>query len=87
MLQDLVEVDELIGELNEHAQSDADKAVEKLIKKCSSSQEAFQYLQHRTDDVKLSERARTHIHLITAKVRSWASLHQRYGWTDAAYNT
>ncbi len=84
MLQDLAEVDELIGELNELAHSDAEKTVEKLMKKCSCSQEAFQYLQHRTDDVLLTERTRAHIHLITAKVRSWISLHQRYGWKGSA---
>lgn len=86
MLQDLVEIDELIGELSEHAHNDAEKAVEKLMKKCSSSQEAFQYLQHRTDDVMLSERTRTHMHLITAKVRSWVSLHRHYGWKEPTYN-
>lgn len=86
MLQDLVEVDELIDELSEHAHTDAEKAVEKLMKKCSCSQEAFQYLQHRTDDVMLPERTRTHIHLITAKVRSWISLHQHYGWKEPAHH-
>ncbi len=78
-------MDELIGELSEHAHHDAEKTVEKLMKKCSRSQEAFQYLQHRTDDVTLSERTRTHIHLITAKVRSWGTLHQRYGWKEPSY--
>ncbi|MGZ4935368.1 MAG: hypothetical protein ACXV4C_02305 [Halobacteriota archaeon] len=86
MLQDLVEVDELIGELNEHAHGDAGKILEKLTRKCSCSQEAFQYLQHRTDDVMMPERTRTHIHLITAKVRSWISLHRDYGWKEPAYN-
>ncbi len=86
MLQDLVEVDELIGELNEHVPSDAEKTAEKLMIKCSCSQEAFQYLQHRTDDVMLSERTRSHMHLIAAKVRSWTSLHRRYGWKDSGYN-
>ncbi|MGZ4906196.1 MAG: hypothetical protein ACXVI3_03135 [Halobacteriota archaeon] len=86
MLQDLVEVDDLIGELNEHVHGDVGQTVEKLMKKCSCSQEAFQYLQHRTDDVTLSERTRTHIHLITAKVRSWIALHQHYGWREPMYN-
>ncbi len=86
MLKDLVEVDELIGELSEHANSDPEKAVEKLMKKCSCSQEAFQYLQCRTDDAMLSVRTRTHMYLITAKVRSWISLHQRYGWKAPAYS-
>ena len=85
MLQDLVEVDNLIGELNEHAHNDVEQTIEKLMKKCSCSQEAFQYLQHRTDDVTLSAHTRMHIHLITAKVRSWTSLHRRYGWRQPPY--
>ncbi len=86
MLQDLVDVDRLIDELGDHAQDDAEAAVEMLIKKCSCSHEAFQYLQHRTGDATLSQRTRTHIHLITAKVRSWDALHQRYGWKEAMYS-
>ncbi len=86
MLQDLAEVDKLIEELSDHAHNDARVTVEMLMKKCSCSREAFQYLQHRTDDVTLSQRTRTHIHLITAKVRSWDALHQRYGWKESTYN-
>ena len=86
MLQDLVEVDDLIGELNEREYGDVGQTVEKLMTKCSCSQEAFRYLQRRTDDVTLSERTRMHIHLITAKVRSWIALHQHYGWREPVYN-
>ncbi len=86
MFQDLVEVDALIGELNEHTHADTGQTIEKLTKKCSCSQEAFQYLQHRSDDGMLSARTRTHIYLITAKVRSWSALHRRYGWKDSVCN-
>ncbi len=87
MLQDLVEVDELIGKLSEHVHNDAEEATESLMKKCSCSREAFRYLQHRTDDSTLPEQTRTRIHLIMAKVRSWMALHQHYGWKESTYNT
>lgn len=86
MQYELVEVDELIRELGDYTNDDAHMATEELIKKCSSSWEAFQYLQNRADDVMLPDGARTQIHLITAKIRTWINLHRQYGWREPAYS-
>jgi len=86
MLHELIEIDELICELIDGASNDVDTATEALMRKCASSGEAFQYLQDRADDVMLPDRARTHIHLIVAKIRTWINLHQQYGWREPAYS-
>jgi hypothetical protein len=44
---DRVEVDELILEIADYKNDLADMAAEKLFKKCSSSWQAYQYLQDR----------------------------------------
>jgi len=85
MLHDMAEVDELIFELSDVQGTYAENAAEKLIQACSRSSEAFQYLQDRVCDVEIPERARNHIHLIIAKIRTWTSLHRAYGWAESNY--
>jgi hypothetical protein len=85
MLYDMAEVDELIYELSDLQGTYAENAAEKLIQTCSRSSEAFQYLQDRVCDVAIPERARNHIHLIIAKIRTWMSLHRAYGWAESNY--
>ena len=80
MLRDLAEVDALISELSDVRSVRAENAAEKLMQTCSRSGEAFQYLQERVFDGAISERARSHIHLIIAKIRTWTTLHNTYGW-------
>jgi len=86
MLHELIEVDELIRELDDDTSNNVDTATEELMRRCSSSWEAFQYLQDRADDVMLSDRALIQVHLITAKIRTWINLHQQYGWREPAYS-
>jgi hypothetical protein len=85
MLHDLAEVDELIFELGDSTGTHAQDAAEKLIRTCSHSGEAFQYLQDRMYDVTIPERARNHVYLVIAKIRTWMSLHHTYGWKESSY--
>jgi hypothetical protein len=85
MLQDLVEVDELLFELGDLSDKHAETAVEKLMLRCSHSDEAFQYLQDRMYDVTIPERARNYVYLIVAKIRTWMSINDAYGWTKLGY--
>ena len=85
MLKDLAEVDELLFELGGLSGKRAESAVEKLMQRCSQSGEAFQYLQDKMYDVTIPERARNHVYLIVAKIRTWMSLHDTYGWKESSY--
>jgi hypothetical protein len=83
MLKNLAEVDALISELGDAQGAHAENAAEKLMQTCSRSGEAFQYLQERVFDGAISERARNHSYLIIAKIRTWMTLHNAYGWTES----
>jgi hypothetical protein len=85
MLQDLAEVDELIFELADAHGAYVENAAEKLMQTCSRSGEAFQYVQERVHEGALPDRARNHVHLIIAKIRTWMSLHHAYGWKEPSY--
>jgi hypothetical protein len=50
MNTDSTEVDELILEIADYKNDLADMAAEKLLRKCSTSWEAYQYLQDRVHD-------------------------------------
>jgi hypothetical protein len=84
MLTDLAEVDELLFELGDLSDKRAENVVEKLMQRCSHSGEAFQYLQDRMYDVTIPEQARNHVYLIVAKIRTWMSLHDTYGWKKSS---
>jgi len=84
MLRDLAEVDALISELGDDGGL-AENAAEQLMQACSRSGDAFQYLQQRVFDGAISERARNHLHLIIAKIRTWMTLPNAYGWTERSY--
>jgi hypothetical protein len=85
MVKDVAEVDVLISELGDMQGASAENAAEKLMQACSRSGEAFQYLQERAFDGAISDRARNHLYLIIAKIRTWMSLHNAYGWTEPNY--
>jgi hypothetical protein len=85
MFKDFAEVDELLFELGDLSGTGAENAVEKLMQRCSHSGEAFQYLQDRMYDVTIPERVRNHVYLIVAKIRTWMSLHDTYGWKESSY--
>src|SRR5450756_2942920 len=83
MLNDLAEMDALLFELGDLSGKRAENAAEKLMQRCSHSGEAFLYLQDRMYDVTIPERARNHVYLIVAKIRTWMSRNDTYGWQES----
>ena len=55
MNNDSAEVDELILEITDYKNDYADMAAEKLLRKCSTSWEAYQYLRNRVHDPSLRD--------------------------------
>lgn len=82
---DLAEVDVLISELGDVERAHVENAAEKLMRTCASSGEAFQYLQERVFDGAISQRARNHIYLIIAKIRTWTTLHNTCRLAESNY--
>ncbi|MGZ4922374.1 MAG: hypothetical protein ACXV5H_00190 [Halobacteriota archaeon] len=74
----MAEMEMLLSELGDFSGERAENAAEKLMQRCSHSGEAFQYLQDRMYDVTIPERARNHVYLIVAKIRTWMSLSDAY---------
>ena len=61
MREDCFEVDELLRQLADYKNDYADMAAEKLFRKCSTSWEAFKYLQDRVHDPWIPESARQQV--------------------------
>jgi hypothetical protein len=80
MNDDRVEVDELILEIADYKSDYADIAVEKLLRMCSTSWEAYQYLQDRVHDAWLPDYARQQLRRIIKRIK--VQIHQRleYGY-------
>jgi hypothetical protein len=80
MHNDCVEVDELLLELADYKNDYADMAAEKLLRKCSTSWEAYLYLQDRVHEVWLPDSARQQVRRIIKRIQ--VRLHQgrEYGW-------
>jgi len=80
MNNDCVEVDELILEIADYKNDYVDMAAEKLLWKCSTSWEAYQYLQDRAHDGWLSNSARQHLRRIIKKIQERLLQSREYGW-------
>jgi hypothetical protein len=77
---DCTEIDELLLQLADYKNDYADMAAEKLFRKCSTSWEAYQYLQDRVHDAWLPDRARQLLRQIVKRVQ-WQMLQRReYGY-------
>jgi hypothetical protein len=74
-----VEVDELILELVDYKNDYADMAAEKLLRKCSCSWKACQYLQDRVHDAWLPDRARQQLREIVRRIRVRSHQQHEYG--------
>ena len=80
MNNDCVEVDALILEIADYKNNCADMAAEKRLRKCSTSWEAYQYLQDRAHDGWLSNSARQHLRRIIKKIQERLLQSREYGW-------
>ena len=80
MNQDCLEVDELILEITDYKNDYADRAAEKLFRKCSTSWEAYQYLRDRVHDPWIPDSARQQLRRIIKKIRVQIHQSREYGW-------
>jgi len=69
MNNDCTEVDELLLQIADYKNDYADVAAEKLLRKCSTSWKAYQYLQDRVHDVWLPDSARQQVRRIIKKLQ------------------
>jgi flagellar biosynthesis chaperone FliJ len=80
MNNDCAEVDELILEIADYKNDYADMAAEKLLKKCSTNWEAYQYLQDRVHDPWLPDSARQQLRRIIKRIQVRIHQSREYGW-------
>jgi flagellar biosynthesis chaperone FliJ len=76
MNNNCAEVDELILEIADYKNDYADMAAEKLLRKCSTSWEAYQYLRDRAHDAWLPNSARQQLRQIVKRIQ-WQMLQRR----------
>ena len=80
MNNDRAEVDELILEIADYKNDYADMAAEKLLRKCSTSWEAYQYLQDRVHEAWLPDTARQQVRRIIKRIQVQIQQSREYGW-------
>jgi hypothetical protein len=80
MNKNCVEVDELILEIADYKNDLADMAAEKLLRKCSTSWPAYQYLRDRVHDAWLPNAARQQLRRIIKKIQVQIHQSREFGW-------
>ena len=80
MNNDCAEVDELVLEIADYKNDYADMAAEKLLRKCSTSWEAYQYLRDRTHDAWLPDSALQQLRRIIKRIQVQIHQSREYGW-------
>jgi hypothetical protein len=80
MNNDSAEVDELILEIADYKNDCADVATEKLLRKCSTSWEAYQYLRDRVHDSWLPNSARQQLRRIIKRIQAHMHQCREYGY-------
>jgi hypothetical protein len=80
MRDDCLEVDELLRQMADYKNDLADVAAEKLFRKCSTSWEAYRYVQDRVHDVWLPDSARQQVRQIIKKIQVKLNQQREYGW-------
>jgi len=80
MNNDRAEVDELILEIADYKNDLADMAAEKLLRKCSTSWPAYQYLQDRVHDAWLPNSARQQLRRIVKRIQMRLLQRHEYGY-------
>jgi len=76
-----VQVDELLRQLADYKNDYADMAAEQLLRKCSTSWEAYRYLLDRVHDVWLPDSARQLARQIIKKIQVRLNQQCEYGRT------
>ena len=80
MNNDCAEVDELVLEIADYKNDYVDMAAEKLLWKCSTSWEAYQYLRDRVHESWLPVRARQQLRRIIKRIQVQIHQSREYGW-------
>ena len=80
MNNELVAVDELILEIADYKNDLADMAAEKLLRKCSTSWEAYQYLRDRVHDSWLPDSAMQQVRRIIKRIQEQLNQSGEIGW-------
>ena len=75
-----VQVDELLRQLADYKNDYADMAAEQLLRKCSTSWDAYRYLLDRVHDVWLPDSARQQVRQIIKKIQVQLNQQREYGW-------
>jgi flagellar biosynthesis chaperone FliJ len=74
------DVDEFILELADYKNDYADVAAEKLLRKCSTSWDAYQYLRDRMHEPWLPDGARQQLRRIVKQIQVRLHQSREYGW-------
>jgi flagellar biosynthesis chaperone FliJ len=80
MREDCIEVDELLRQLSDYKNDYADMAAVKLLRKCSTSWDAYRYLLDRVHDVWLPDSARQQVRQIIKRIQVQLNQQREYGW-------
>ena len=80
MNNDCAEIDELILQIADYKNDLADMAAEKLLRKCSTSWEAYQYLRGRVHESWLPDRARQQLRRIIKRIQVQIHQSREYGY-------
>jgi len=80
VLEDCLQVDELLLQLADYKNDYSNVAAEKLLRKCSTSWEAYRYLQDRVHDVWLPDSARQQVRQVLKKIQVQLHQQREYSW-------
>ena len=80
MREDCVQVDELLRQLADYKNDYSDMATVKLLKKFSTSWEAYRFLLDRVHDVWLPDSARQQVRQIIKRIQVQLNQQREYGW-------
>ena len=81
MKDDCAEVDELLRQLADYKNDFGDVAAENLLRKCSTSWDAYRYLQDRKHDPYIPDSARQIIRQIIKRIQVQINQRREYGWS------